>query len=252
MTRKQAVINQKGGVGKTSLVQNVSYELSQAGYRTLMVDFDPQSNLTQGFGLNPEDERPTVYDALLHPEKTASYILNVRNNLDLLPSNLDLAGAEREFSQVPFGRATKLKHVIDTVKNDNRYILIVSPPSLGFYNFNSLIAANEVLIPMQCHFYAFKMIAPVLAFIKEAQQENLNLKVSAIIPTMFDVRTSLSEGVMGAVRKQYGELVTKTFIPFNIRIADAPISGLSVREHDAKSAGAQAYLELTKELIARG
>lgn len=252
MTRRQAVINQKGGVGKTSLVQNVSYELSQAGYRTLMVDFDPQSNLTQGFGVNPEDERPTVYDALLHPEKTASYILNVRNNLDLLPSNLNLAGAEREFSQVPFGRTTKLKHAIDAIEKNYNYILIDSPPSLGFYTVNALIAANEVLIPMQCHFYAFKMIAPVLAFIQEAQVENPKLKVAAIIPTMFDGRTSLSEGVMGAVRKQYNDLVTTTFIPSNVRIADAPIAGLAVREHDPKSAGALAYMELTKELIARG
>ena len=160
--------------------------------------------------------------------------------------------AEREFSQVPFGRTSKLKSVIETIQDAYDYILIDSPPSLGFYTVNALIAADEVIIPMQCHYYAFKMIEPVLNFVEEAKQENDKLRVSAIIPTMFDARTSLSEGVLDAARKQYKGLITDTIIPANIRIADAPIAGLAVREHDSKSTGAEAYTTLTKELIARG
>ena len=252
MPRILATINQKGGVGKTSLVQNVGYELSLAKYRTLLVDFDPQSNLTQGFGLNPGEERPTTYDALLSPGHAERAIVTVRERLDLLPSDLNLAGAEREFSQVPFGRTSKLKSILETVEERYDYILIDSPPSLGFYTVNALIAATEVIIPMQCHFYAFKMIAPVLGFVEEARQEIPILSVLAIIPTMYDTRTSLSEGVLDAVRKQYGSLVTDTIIPTNIRIADAPISGLAVKEHDPRSTGAEAYATLTQELIARG
>ena len=252
MATKQATINQKGGVGKTSLVQNVGYEYSKNGRRTLLVDFDPQSNLTQGFGLDPAEERPTVYQAMISPTRSKEFVVNVRPHLDLLPSSLDLAGAEREFNQTPFGRTSKLKSVLRHLEDAYDYILIDSPPSLGFYTVNALVAADEVLIPMQCHFYAFKMIPPVLAFVHEAQQENPGLHVAAIIPTMYDARTSLSEGVVDAARRQYGDLVSQTIIPANVRIADAPIHGIPVWEHDPKSAGAEAYAALAKELLNHG
>ena len=247
-----AVINQKGGVGKTSLVQNVGFELARDGQRTLLIDFDPQSNLTQGFGLSPAELELTVYDAMVNPEDSPATVQQIRKNLGLIPASLHLAGAEREFGQAAFGRTTKLKDVLDVLGSAYDHILIDSPPSLGFFSINALRAANRVIIPMECEFYAFLMIEPVMEFVKEARKENSNLTISAIVPTKFDSRTSLSESVLDAVRNKYGSLVTTTVIPQNVRIGEAPIEGKAVYELERTSKGAVAYYELTKELQHHG
>lgn len=246
-----AVISQKGGVGKTSLVQNVGAELAAAGHATLLVDYDPQSNLTTGWGLDPDEERPTVYDAMLDPNRAAGCVVNLRPYLDIMPSNLNLAGAELQFAG-DFDRNGKLKAALSTVAGAYRYILIDTPPSLGFYVGNALVAAQKVIIPLQCQYYALKALQPVFDIVKRAQSVNTGLHVYAIVPTMYDARNSLSEPVVQAARNQYTQLVTRTMIPVNVRVADSPIHGLPVREHDPQSSGATAYAELTKELFTNG
>lgn len=246
-----AIVSQKGGVGKTSLVQNLGAELAQAGYSTLLCDYDPQSNLTTGWGLDPDTDRPTIYTAMLDPEQTAKCIVTLRPHLDLIPSDLNLAGAELQFAG-DFDRNGKLKAALATVASRYKYILIDTPPSLGFYVGNALVAAERVIIPLQCQYYALKALHPVFDIVKRAQTVNHSLHVYAIVPTMYDARNSLSEPVVQAARDQYTKLVTRSMIPVNVRIADSPIHGLPVREHDAHSAGAKAYAELVKELFTNG
>lgn len=251
MTRIIAAVSQKGGVGKTSFVQNVGAELAQAGHQVLLIDFDPQANLTIGWGLDPADDRPTIYKAMLEPAQSQRCIVQIRAHLDLIPADLDLAGAERQFAG-DFDRNDKLRDTLTSIQGRYQFILIDCPPSLGFYTANALIAATEAVIPLQCQFYAFKMLDPVLALIEQARKGNTQLKVSAIVPTMFDLRNSLSEPVVNAARERFGDLITRTIIPVNVRIADAPIHGLSVSEHDPKSTGANAYRKLAEELVNRG
>jgi len=246
-----AVVSQKGGVGKTSLVQNVGAELAASGHPTLLVDYDPQSNLTTGWGLDPDADRPTIYTAMLDPEQASGCIVSVRPQLDLIPSDLNLAGAELQFAG-DFDRNGKLKAALKPIAERYRYILIDTPPSLGFFVSNALVAAQQVIIPLQAQFYALKALGPVFDIIKRAQGVNEVLHVYAIVPTMYDARNSLSDPVVQSARTQYPKLVTKTIIPVNVRIADAPIHGLPVREHQLSSSGAVAYHELTKELFGHG
>lgn len=245
-------INQKGGVGKTSLVQNVGSEFALAGHPTLLIDFDPQANLTQGFGIQPEKLEYTVYHAMLNPAESASMVINLREGLDLLPADLTLAGAEQEFSQAPFGRTTKLRKALEPLEANYAYILIDCPPSLGFFTVNALAAADGVIVPMQCEYYAYLMIKRTLSFVEMAQQENSSLQVSAIVPTMYDARTGLSEGVVDAARETYPQWVTQTIIPRNVSIATAPMEGKTVREYDSRSTGAATYQALAKELLENG
>jgi len=246
-----AVVSQKGGVGKTSLVQNAGAELANAGHATLLIDFDPQSNLTTGWGLDPDLERLTIYDAMLEPNQVAGAVVNLRPHLDLIPANLNLAGAELQFAG-DFDRNGKLKAALAPIAERYRYVLIDTPPSLGFYVGNALVAAQRVIIPLQAQFYALKALAPVFDIVKRAQSVNPSLHVYAIVPTMYDGRNSLSEPVVQSARAEYPQLVTQTIIPVNVRVADAPIHGLPVGEHDPNSSGAVAYRELVKELFTDG
>jgi chromosome partitioning protein len=246
-----AVISQKGGVGKTSLVQNVGAELAAADLSTLLVDYDPQSNLTTGWGLDQDVDRPTIYDAMLSPDRAAECIINLRPHLDLIPSDLNLAGAELQFAG-DFDRNGKLKAALSPIADRYRYVLIDTPPSLGFYVGNALVAAQRVIIPLQCQYYALKALQPVFDIVRRAQSVNVGLHVYAIVPTMYDGRNSLSEPVVQAARDQYTKLVTRSIIPVNVRVADSPIHGLPVREHDPHSSGATAYAELAKELFTNG
>ncbi len=251
MTRIAAIVSQKGGVGKTSLVQNLGAELAKFKQRVLLVDFDPQSNLTTGWGIDPASERPTIYDAMLSPAQVQNSIVQRAANLDLIPANLDLAGAERQFAN-DFDRNSKLKESLESIAANYDFVLIDSPPSLGFYTANALIAATEALVPLQCHAYAYKALDSLLALIDQAKKVNHALRLSAVVLTMHDVRNSLTVAVEEAARERFGSLVLKTVIPVNVRIADAPLHGISVGEHDARSKGAQAYKALAKEILKRG
>ena len=243
-----AIVSQKGGVGKTSLVQNVGAELASRGDATLLVDFDSQANLTQGWGLDPGAERPTIYNALLSPAQTSRAIINLRPHLDLLPANLDLAGAELQFAG-DFDRNGKLKAALKAVSTMYTYVLIDTPPTLSFLTSNALVAAQRVIVPLQCQYYALKALGPVFEIVSRAAQVNEGVHVYTIVPTMYDARNSLSGPVVEAARAQYGALVSRTMIPVNIRVADAPLHGLPVREHDPAATGTAAYKELVEEIF---
>ena len=243
-----AIVSQKGGVGKTSLVQNVGAELASRGDATLLVDFDSQANLTQGWGLDPGAERPNIYNALLSPAQTSRAIINLRPHLDLLPANLDLAGAELQFAG-DFDRNGKLKAALKAVSTMYTYVLIDTPPTLSFLTSNALVAAQRVIVPLQCQYYALKALGPVFEIVSRAAQVNEGVHVYTIVPTMYDARNSLSGPVVEAARAQYVVLVSRTMIPVNIRVADAPLHGLPVREHDPAATGTAAYKELVEEIF---
>ena len=250
MTRVIAVSSQKGGVGKTSLTQNLGAELARSGHSVLVVDFDPQSNLTSGWGLDPGADRPTVYTAMLYPEKAQASVIRHRPSLDLLPANLDLAGAELQFMGA-VDRNIKLQEALEPLRAAYEYILIDGPPSLGFFTVNSLVAADEVLIPLQCQVYAYKAIDQLLAIVDQVRKLHPPLHIAGIVLTMYDVRNSLTLSVEETARKRFGELVYKTAIPVNVRIAEAPLEGVSVGEYEPDSRGAEAYRQLAKEMLER-
>lgn len=249
MTRVIAVVSQKGGVGKTSLVQNLGAELVGMGNRVLLVDFDPQSNLTIGWGLNPDADRPTIYQAMLKPEQSGFSIVNLRPKLDLIPANLDLAGAELAFINA-IDRNNKLRKVVQQI-SDYDFILVDGPPSLGFFTVNALASANEVLIPLQVQAYAYKALDQLLAIIEQVQEVNPVLRVLGVVLTMYDKRNALTSTVEDLARRRFGERVFKTTIPVNVRIAEAPLDGSSVSEYEATSKGAQAYAKLAEEVMTR-
>ena len=251
MTRAVAICSQKGGVGKTSLTQNLGAELVAAGQRVLLVDFDPQSNLTTGWGIDPDEDRSTVYTAMLNPDDTASCIVNLRPQLDLIPANLDLAGAELEFL-MGVGRDTRLQRALAPVADRYDFILIDGPPSLGFFTINAMVAATELFIPLQAQVYAYKAVDQMLRIFEQVQQVNPALRLSAIILTMYDTRNSLTFSVEEIVRERFRELVLQTTIPVNVRIAEAPLDGVPVREYEPGSRGAEAYKAAAQEILDRG
>jgi chromosome partitioning protein len=245
-----AIASQKGGVGKTSLTQNLGAELARAQQRTLVVDCDPQSNLTSGWGLDPGEGRPTIYTAMLDPTKAHQCAIRHRPNLDLIPADLDLAGAELQFLAA-VDRNTKLKKALRPLLGDYNYILIDGPPSLGFFTVNTLVAADSVLVPLQCQVYAYKAIDQLLDIINQVKEINPTLQIIGIVLTMYDVRNSLTLSVEETARKRFGDLVLKTVIPVNVRIAEAPLDGVSVGEYEPDSKGAVAYRQLAQEVISR-
>ncbi|MCB1809999.1 MAG: ParA family protein [Candidatus Competibacteraceae bacterium] len=251
MPRKLSFVSAKGGTGKTSCVVNIGYELAMAGHSTLLIDFDPQANLTIHYGLDPTEERPTALHAMRLPDKSAGAIVELRPKLDIIPANLALAQSEYEFAADP-DRDIKLQSVVKMIERHYDFILIDTPPTIGFFTSNALTASNEAILPLQCQFFAFKMLDIILTVIEKAQRVAPDLRISAVVPTMYDARNSLSEPVVRAARERFGELVTQTVIPVNIRIADAPMYGLPVAEHDPRATGAQAYQELTKEILRNG
>jgi len=251
MIRIIAVVSHKGGTGKTSLVQNLGAELARAGQRVLVVDFDPQSNLTAGWGLEPGEERLTIYHAMMDPDRVADTILHIRPEMDLIPTSLDLAGAELAF-MTAIDRNTKFKKVLAPLRRYYDMILIDTPPSLGFFTVNALVAATEVIIPLQVQVYAYKALDQVLPIIEQVKEINPDLVLSGIVLTMHDARNALTGTVEDMARQRFGDLVFETPIPINVRIAEAPLDGISVGEYEPSSRGALAYRALAQEVLARG
>ena len=251
MTRIFAVVSQKGGVGKTSLVQNLGAELARAGHRVLLVDFDPQSNLTTGWGLDPGTAPGTVYDAMSEPREARETIVALRPRLDLIPANLDLAGAELAFINA-IDRNTRLHKALQPVAADYDMVLVDGPPSLGFFTVNALAAADEIVIPLQVHPYAYKAMDQLLTIVEQVQEINPRLRLTGITLTMYDRRNSLTAAIEDAARQRFGALVFETVVPINVRVAEATLDGISVGEYEGTSAGAQAYEALAKEVIERG
>ena len=244
-----AVANQKGGVGKTTTTINLGACLADIGYRTLLIDLDPQGNATTGLGINIRDLQTSMYDVVIHDMPIIDCIESTSvRNLYIAPSNLDLAGAEIEL--VPaFSREMKLRRALDEVRNDYDYILIDCPPSLGLLTVNGLAAATEVLVPIQCEYYALEGLSQLLKNVSLVQK-NLNpgLEVSTIILVMYDARTKLSDQVATEVRKHFGPKVCRTVVPRTVRLSEAPSFGQAIIEFDPSSRGAIAYRQLAKEV----
>jgi chromosome partitioning protein len=251
MTRIVAVVSQKGGVGKTSLVQNLGAELALSDQRVLLIDFDPQSNLTTGWGIDPMEDRPTVYDAMTNPEVSVETLLEVRPNLYLMPASLDLAGAELAFINA-IDRNSKLRKALAPITHYFDIILIDGPPSLGFFTVNALAAANEFLIPLQVHPYAYKALDQLLSIVSQVEEINPELDLNGIVLTMYDQRNSLTSAIEDAARQRFNNRVYNTVIPINVRIPEATLDGLSVGEYEESSRGAIAYRDLAKEVTTNG
>jgi len=246
-----SVVNQKGGVGKSTSAVNLSAYLGQNGFKTLLIDMDPQSNATSGLGIYPEDIKKSTYDAIINFEIPAKTIIKTDyKNLDIMPSSEKLSGAEVELVS-NFKREYKLKDILDQVNNDYDYILIDCSPALGLLTINALTASSEVLIPLQCEYYSLEGIARLLKTV-DLVKHNLNKKlgISGVVLTMYS-RTRLSDQAVKEIRKYFPGKVFKTIIPRNIRLAEAPSFGKPILSYDPGCRGARAYESLTKELIDR-
>lgn len=253
MGRVIAVSNQKGGVGKTTTAINLAAGLSQAGQKVLLVDFDSQGNASQGVSAITGADQPTIYSILMEGMPAREAIISSEaNGFDVLPANMTLAGADLEMDKLPAGKEQLLKNALDPVRKDYDVILIDCPPSLGLLNTNALTAADSVLIPVQCEYYALEGITQLLITIRLVQHtSNPHLKIEGILMTMYDIRTRLSVEVAQEVRQTFGRLVYQTSIPRNVKLSEAPSRGLSIFSYDPKSAGARKYKDLTAEIMER-
>jgi len=246
-----SVVNQKGGVGKSTSAVNVSAYLGQSGFKTLLIDMDPQSNATSGLGVYPENIKKSSYDAIINFEVPAKTVLKTDyENLDIMPSSEKLSGAEVELVS-NFKREYRLKDIIDQLSSEYDYILIDCSPALGLLTINALTASGEVLIPLQCEYYALEGIARLLKTV-DLVKHNLNkgLEISGVVLTMY-TRTRLSDQAVKEIRKYFPGKVFKTIIPRNVRLAEAPSFGKPILSYDPGCRGARAYESLTKELIDR-
>lgn len=252
MSRIIAVANQKGGVGKTTTTVNLAACLARLGKKVLLVDIDPQGNSTSGLGIDKRRCEKTVYDCLINEEKMENTAIPTEyENLDLCPSNLDLSGAEIELISV-MGRENRLKDSLSGVRDKYDYILIDTPPSLGLITINTLTAADSVLIPIQCEFYALEGVSQLVETIKRIKKAlNPSLFIEGIVMTMYDARTNLAVEVVDEVKRFFPGKVYSTIIPRNIRLSEAPGFGKPIIYYDNSSKGAESYTELAEEVIKR-
>ncbi len=248
-----AITNQKGGVGKTTTAINLAATLAEARQKVLLLDFDPQGNATSGFGVEESDIVHTIYEALTGECRLDDAILmGVMDELDLIPSDMNLAAAEAEFADMD-GKNLILRKLLSRVKEKYHYILIDCPPSLGVITVNALTAADSVIIPVQCEYYALEGLSQVLQSI-EAVQSGLNprLSLEGIVFTMYDNRNRLSQQVVDTVRENFRDHIFETLIPRNVRLAEAPSHGVPITVYESSSTGADSYRRLACEVMNRG
>lgn len=247
-----AVVNQKGGVGKSTTAVNLAAALGQSGHATLLVDLDPQGNATSGFGLNKNQREVCIYNALLGDADIAGIIEPVEiEHVFVVPATIQLAGAEIELVSA-FSRETKLKSILETVATDFDFIIIDCPPSLGLLTINALTAAEGLLIPIQCEYYALEGLSKLLDSVRLVKTHlNPSLEVFGVLMTMYDSRTRLAQQVVDEVRDFFGDKVFKTLIPRTVRLSEAPSFGKPVILYDPNGKGAEAYTSLAKEVVDR-
>jgi chromosome partitioning protein len=251
MGKVYVFVNQKGGVGKTTSAINIGAYLAEAGKKVLLVDFDSQGNMSSGVGLSKE--KPTVYE-LMAGQASADQVIRhtAVGNLDAIPASIDLSGAAIEL----VGQKERdffLKRSLDPVKDKYDYILIDCPPSLGILTLNGLAAADAVLIPMQCEYFALEGISLLLQTVKKVQKSiNPSLTIGGIFFTMYDSRTRLAQEVVTQVKAYFGDSVFNTIIPRNVRLSEAPSHGIPICKYDPNCQGAKSYKSLAEEVILRG
>ncbi|ETT65004.1 AAA family ATPase [Paenibacillus sp. FSL R7-277] len=250
MSKIIAIANQKGGVGKTTTSVNLGASMATLGKRVLLVDIDPQGNTTSGVGVNKADVENCIYDILINEVDPQDTIQETRiEGLHIIPATIQLAGAEIELVST-ISRELKLKKALNAVKANYDYIIIDCPPSLGILTINSLTAADSVIIPIQCEYYALEGLSQLLNTVRLVQKNlNPHLKIEGVLLTMLDARTNLGIQVIEEVKKYFQEKVYRTIIPRNVRLSEAPSHGQSIITYDSRSKGAEVYLELAKEVI---
>ena len=250
MAKTIAIVNQKGGVGKTTTAVNLAAALGLQKQKVLMVDIDPQGNCTSGFGIEKQNLEVSSYDILIDQEPAKNAILTTKfRNVDLLPASMDLAGAELELVEIP-ERQTRLKKALATVKEDYDYILLDCPPSLGLITLNALTASDTFLVPIQCEYYALEGLSQLLNTVKTIKRlYNPSIDLEGVVLTMFDNRLNLTQQVVAEVKKYFPNKVFETAIPRNVRLSEAPSFGMPVLYYDRGSRGSMAYIALARDLI---
>jgi chromosome partitioning protein len=250
MARVICIVNQKGGVGKTTTAINLATSLALSDQRTLLLDSDPQGNASSGVGLTKDKIKRNLYHAILDDLKIEEVMYpTVHSCLQVIPSHLDLFGAEVELVNLP-NREKRLRNLIDPIRPEFDYILIDCPPSLGFLTLNALTAADSVLIPVQCEYYSLEGLAHLFETLRRVKKAlNPGLAMEGILLTMFDVRNKLSHLIVQDIRKHFNDRVFTVIIPRNVRLSEAPSFGKPAYFYDKNSRGAQCYLELAREIV---
>lgn len=252
MSRTIAIANQKGGVGKSTTAINLSACLAEAGQKVLTIDIDPQGNTTSGLGIDKDNQEETIYELLIGECELDDCLISTDfENLSLIPSDVNLAGAEIELIGLD-NKEYILKEQIDKIRDNYDYIIIDCPPSLSMLTINAMTTANTILVPIQCEYYALEGLSQLMHTIDLVQQRlNPDLEIEGIVFTMYDARTNLSLQVVENVKNNLQQSIYKTIIPRNVRLAEAPSHGLPINIYDSKSAGAESYRLLAEEVMHR-